>query len=62
VSGEFRERLKARRPDVDWDAEVAAARERRDRQNSRWTARLHHWVHARLDPEVHAWGCSKCRK
>lgn len=32
MSTEFVERLKANRPDVDWDAELAAARERRERQ------------------------------
>jgi hypothetical protein len=32
VSTEFLERLKAGRPNVDWDAELAAAREWRERQ------------------------------
>lgn len=62
---EYLERLKAKRPDVDWDAEMAAARERRQKMLERldrspWQ-RFRHWVHANAYPDLHREKCSKCR-
>ena len=62
MSGEYLARLKAERPDVDWDAEIAAARERRDRlARSPWQ-RLRHRAHAQVHPDLHREKCSKCRE
>lgn len=53
MSGEFLERLKVTRPDVDWDAEMAAARERREREG-RWLYwRVRHRVHALMHRQLH---------
>jgi hypothetical protein len=61
MSGECLARLKAEQPDVDWDAEMAAARERRERagRSPYWRAR--HRVHARRHPQIHEQACSICR-
>ena len=55
-------RLKETRPDVDWDAEIAAAREREARAARSWYWRMRHWAHARKHPQLHAQSCSECRK
>ena len=62
MSGEFLARLKAEQPDVDWDAELAAARERRERLDRSPWQRFRHWVHARAHPDLHREKCSKCRE
>jgi hypothetical protein len=61
VSGEFEARLRASRPDVDWDAAAgeAYARMRRACRNP-WN-RFRHWVHANAYPELHREKCLKCR-
>ena len=62
MSGEFLARLKAEQPDVDWDAEMTAARQRRERlERSPWQ-RFRHWIHANAYPDLHREKCSKCRE
>jgi len=60
MSGEYLERLKATRPEVDWDAEMTAARARRERALRSPYWRIRHWLHARSHPQLHQDACS-CR-
>jgi hypothetical protein len=61
VSGEFLARLKAARPDVDWDAELARAYAlMRKADRNPWN-RFRHWVHAQAYPALHQEKCLKCR-
>ena len=62
MSGEFLARLKAEQPDVDWDAEMTAARKRRERLDRSPWQRFRHWVHANAHPALHREKCSKCRE
>jgi hypothetical protein len=62
MSGEYLARLKAQRPDVDWDAEMAAARARRERAGRSPWQRFRHWAHAQAHPDLHREKCSKCRE
>lgn len=61
MSGEFRARLEAGQPDVDWDARMAEARARQERDRRNPWNRLVHWVHARRHPELHRDVCSLCQ-
>ena len=62
MSGEFLARLKAEQPDVDWDAEMTAARKRRERLDRSPWQRFRHWVHANAHQDLHREKCSKCRE
>lgn len=59
--GILRARFEARFPDGDWEAELAAARRRRDRSWRNPWNRLVHRVHAARYPELHRQACSACR-
>lgn len=61
MSGEYLARLKAEQPGVDWDAEMAAARARRERSARNPWNRLVHRVHAARYPALHREKCSACR-
>jgi hypothetical protein len=62
VSGEYLARLKVEQPDVNWDAEMMAARLRRDRARRSWWNRLTHRIHALQHPELHRSACSACKR
>jgi hypothetical protein len=62
MSGEYLARLKAERPDVDWDARMAAARERRERAGRSLRWRLHHRLHALTHRQLHEQSCPACRE
>ena len=54
----YLDHLKTVMPGVDWDAEITAARERRDRARRRPWNRLRHWVHLHRHRELHRQACS----
>jgi hypothetical protein len=60
MSGDYLARLKAEQPDVDWDAEMAAARERLDKDRRRLWNRLRHWAHLQAHRDLHRQSCT-CR-
>ena len=62
MSGEYLARLKAERPGVDWDAEVAAALERREKAGRSWRWRARHWLHLQGHRKLHLQACSTCRE
>ena len=61
MSGGYLEYLKEAHPDVDWDAEMAKARERRDRERRLLRNRFRHWLHKAMHPELHRERCSCSR-
>lgn len=62
MSREFRARLEAEHPGVDWEAEFRKARARMERAHRNPWNRFRHWIHARNHPGLHAEKCSKCRE